>query len=124
MTTVPTNTYTLSLHDALPISRNLYLSKVAHKELKTLTKLHILEKRRSNRIQFGTAETMVKASWALSIAIDSKPVTSVTTSDIYDAERIIAREYGIATASRIAAYLRTLANWLGATFGLDRKSVV
>lgn len=99
-------------------TRNLYLSKVAHKELKTLTKLHILEKRRSNRIQFGTAETMVKASWALSIAIDSKPVTSVTTSDIYDAERIIAREYGIATASRIVAYLRALANWLGATFGL------
>src|SRR5690554_7424054 len=88
MTTVPTNTYTLSLHDALPISRNLYLSKVAHKELKTLTKLHILEKRRSNRIQFGTAETMVKASWALSIAIDR---SEEHTSELQSRPHLVCR---------------------------------
>lgn len=99
-------------------TRNLFFSKVSHKELRTLTKLHVLEKRRNDRIQFGAADTMVKVSRALSEALDKKPVTSVTTSDIYDAERIIARGYKVGTASRLASYLRALANWLAANFGL------
>jgi len=76
-------------------TRNLFFSKVSHKELRTLTKLHVLEKRRNDRIQFGAADTMVKVSRALSEALDISMPLKILLFVLVDGWTLVVRSLAL-----------------------------
>ena len=98
--------------------KNLYFAKVENQELKTLCKAWVLDRRLKVEIGPGAAEGCIYAAFALSKAILSRPVSTITTSDFYDAEKYLSDTYGSGTAYRRAGFLQALEGWLSRNFGL------
>ena len=96
---------------------NIYFHRIRNLELRTYTKLYVLEKRQRKSIVAGTAKALVLAIEKLDNALGYIPIQKISNAIFYEAQVIINEHVKNTSAPRHAGYLEDFGRWLSANLG-------
>lgn len=97
----------------------LRFSGITHTELRSLTKLWVLDGRLKKKTGKGTADSKINVLTVLAEVLGARPILTFKTDDFYQAEKLISERYGEGTAFRQSGYLEAASSWLGVSLGLS-----
>ena len=93
--------------------------KVNHDELRALAKIYIIDNRATKEITGNSAIQFISPIKYVSTILGARPISKLTTADLYDAEKLICNNHNGTAPKRISDYLASFSIWLNIHIGIS-----
>jgi len=96
---------------------NVFFTNINNKELKTLVKIYLLEKRQSKGLSGRAVKALLPMVVHLDQALGTRPIHKISNAVFSEAQKLIVGKHRGTSPQRQANYLQLFGEWLSANLG-------